>query len=160
MFYSFCKTATIAEVAEVRKKYTICSLDTVGATNNISLRERMNDILRIKRMWYSRGLTKQVKKECLSSSGTIKTRSEVKCLSLSHFQLFVTPWTVVHQAPLYMEFSKQEYWSGLLFPTPGDLPNPEIEPRSPALQAVSLPSEPPSKWRLNRRSESMLYSAR
>ena len=56
-------------------------------------------------------------------------------------QLFVTPWTVAHQAPLYVGFSRQEYWSGL--PSPGDLTNPEMEPRSPALQADSLPSEPP-----------------
>ena len=47
-----------------------------------------------------------------------------------------TPWTVAHQAPPSMEFSRQEYWSGLPFPSPGDLPNPGIEPRSPALQAV------------------------
>ena len=51
----------------------------------------------------------------------------------SPVQLFVTPWTVAHQAPLSMEFSKQEYWSGLSFPSPGDLPDPEIEPSSPAL---------------------------
>ena len=54
--------------------------------------------------------------------------------SLSHFWLFETPWTVAHQAPLSMEFSKQEYCSGLPFPSPGDLPDPGIEPRSPALQ--------------------------
>ena len=52
-----------------------------------------------------------------------------------------TPWTVARQAPLSMGFSKQEYWSGLPFPSPGDLPNPGIEPRSPALQADSLPTE-------------------
>ena len=69
--------------------------------------------------------------------------SEVKLLS--HVQLFVTPWTVAYQAPLSMEFSKQEYWSGLLFPPPGDLPNPGIEPESPALQADTLLSEPPGK---------------
>ena len=57
---------------------------------------------------------------------------------LSHVQLLETPWTVVHQAPLSMEFSKQEYWSGLPFPPPGDLPNPGIEPASSALQADSL----------------------
>ena len=56
-------------------------------------------------------------------------------------QFFVTLWTVVHQAPLSMDFSRQEYWSGLPFPSPGDLPNSEIEPRSPALQADALPSE-------------------
>ena len=50
------------------------------------------------------------------------------------------PWTVAHQAPLSMGFSKQEYWSGLPVPSPGDHPNPGIEPRSPALQADSLPT--------------------
>ena len=53
----------------------------------------------------------------------------------------VTPWTIAHQAPLSMGFSRQEYWSGLPFPSPGDLPNPGIKPRSPALQADSLPTE-------------------
>ena len=57
----------------------------------------------------------------------------------------MTSWTVVHQAPLSMEFSRQEYWSGEPFPSPGDLPDPGIEPRSPALQADSLPSEPLEK---------------
>ena len=52
------------------------------------------------------------------------------------------PRTVAHQAPLSMEFSRQEYWSGLPFPSPGHLPNPEIESRSPTLQADSLLSEP------------------
>ena len=56
-----------------------------------------------------------------------------------------TPWTVAHQAPLSMEFSRQEYWSGLPFPSPGDLPDPGIEPWSPAFQADALPSEPPGK---------------
>ena len=67
------------------------------------------------------------------------------CYSLSHAQLFATPWTVAHQAPLSMGFSKQEYWSGLPFPPPGDLANPGIEPKSPALQADSFLSEPPGK---------------
>ena len=70
-------------------------------------------------------------------------RSEVK--SLSRVQLFVTPWTVAYKAPLSMEFSKQVYWSGLPFPSPGDLPDPGIEPRSPALQADTLPAELPGK---------------
>ena len=52
-----------------------------------------------------------------------------------------TPWIEAHQAPLSMRFSKKGYWSGLPFPSPGDLPNPGIEPRSPALQADSLPAE-------------------
>ena len=58
--------------------------------------------------------------------------------------LFVTLWTVAHQAPLSMEFSRQVYWNGLPFPTPGDLPDPGIEPGSPALQEDSLSSEPPA----------------
>ena len=58
-----------------------------------------------------------------------------------HVQLFVTPWTVTHYAPLSMEFSSQEYWSGLPFPFPGDLPNPGIEPESSSLQVDSLLSE-------------------
>ena len=52
-----------------------------------------------------------------------------------------TPWTVACQAPLSMRFSRQEYWSELLFPSPGGLPDPGIEPRSPALQADSFPTE-------------------
>ena len=56
------------------------------------------------------------------------------CQSLSRVQLFATPWTVAHRAPLSMGFSRQEYWSGLSCPPPGDLPDPGIEPRSPALQ--------------------------
>ena len=59
----------------------------------------------------------------------------------SRGQLFETPWTVACQAPLSMGFSRQEYWSGLPFPSPGDLPNPGIEPGSPVLQADSLPTE-------------------
>ena len=55
------------------------------------------------------------------------------------------PWTVALQAPLPMKFSRQEYWSGLPFPSPGDLPDPGIEPGFPTLQADSLPSEPPGK---------------
>ena len=64
---------------------------------------------------------------------------------LSHVRLFIILWTVARQAPLSMEFSGQEYWSGLPFPSPGDLPDPGIEPAtpvSPALQANSLPAEP------------------
>ena len=67
------------------------------------------------------------------------------CWSLSRVRLFVIPWTAAHQAPQSMEFSRQEHWSGLPIPSPKDLPNPGIEPRSPTLQADSLPSEPPGK---------------
>jgi len=68
----------------------------------------------------------------------------LKCYSLSRVRLFATPWTATHKAPLSMEFSRQEYWSGLPFPFPGDFPGSGIEPRSLTLQADSLPSEPPA----------------
>ena len=65
--------------------------------------------------------------------------------SLSRVRLFATPWTVAYQAPPSMGFSRQECWSGLPFPSPGDLPDPGIEPGSPALLADALLSEPPGK---------------
>ena len=74
--------------------------------------------------------------------------SYVRACVLNHFSralLFVTPWTVAHQVALSMGFPWQECCTGLPFPSPGDLPNPGIEPVSPALQADSLPSEPPGK---------------
>ena len=70
---------------------------------------------------------------------------KVKVKSLSRVRLFATLWTVAHQAPQSMEFSMQEYWNGSPFPSPGDLPHPGIEPRSPALEADALTSEPPGK---------------
>ena len=64
----------------------------------------------------------------------------MKVKSLSRVLLFATPWTVAHQAPPSMEFSRQEYWSGLPFPSPRNLPDLGIKPGSPALQADALPS--------------------
>ena len=72
---------------------------------------------------------------------SLENKYEKKKLSLNHVWVFATPWTVAHQAPLF----RQEYWSGLLFPFPGDLPDPGIKPSSPALQADSLLSEPQGK---------------
>ena len=69
----------------------------------------------------------------------------LKVKELRHVQLFATPWTVAYQAPPSMGFSRQEYCSGLPFPSPGDLPDPGIKPRSPALQTDALTSEPPGK---------------
>ena len=69
----------------------------------------------------------------------------MKVKSLSCVQLFATPWTVAYQAPPSMRFSGQEYSSGLPFPSPGDLPDPGMEPRSPEFQADALTSEPPGK---------------
>ena len=65
--------------------------------------------------------------------------------SLCRIQLFATLWTIAYQAPRFMGFSRQGYWSGLPFPSPGDLPDPGIEPRSPTLQADALASEPPGR---------------
>ena len=62
---------------------------------------------------------------------------------------FSTLWTVAHQAPLSMRISRQEYWSGFLFPSPGNLPDPGIEPRSSVLQVDSLSSELPGKLNIN-----------
>ena len=89
--------------------------------------------------------------ECTSRSSSpcffvyIPRSEKSKCWSLSHVQLSVTPWTITNPAPLSMGFSRQEYWSGLPFPSPGDLPDLGIEPGSPALQEDSLPSEPSGK---------------
>ena len=70
------------------------------------------------------------------------TLSQLSCI-----QLFATPWPVAHQAPLSMEFSRQEYWSGLPFSSPGDLPDPGIEPASPVLAGGYLTSASPGKPR-------------
>ena len=67
----------------------------------------------------------------------------VKLLSL--VRPFAAPWTTAYQAPPSMGFSRLGYWSGLPFPSPGDLPNQEIEPRSPILKADALQSEPPGE---------------
>ena len=86
----------------------------------------------------------------------------MKVKSLSRVRLFASPWTVAHQAPPSMEFFRQEYWSGLPFLSPRDLPEPEIEPGSPALQADALPAEPPGNPPKSSESESevMSYSLR
>ena len=86
-----------------------------------------------------------------------ESQEELKCLLmkvklLSHVWLFATLWTVARQAPLSMGFSRQESRSGLPFPSPGDLLNPGIETRSPALQADALSSEPPGKQCKSRKS--------
>ena len=64
---------------------------------------------------------------------------------LSHVQLFGTLWTVAQQASLFMGFPRQEYWNWLPFPSPRDLPNPEIEPVYPALAVAFFTAEPPRK---------------
>ena len=80
-----------------------------------------------------------------SQRKTIQRMFKVKVKSLSPVRLFAILWTIAHQAPLSMGFSRQEYWSGLPFPSLGDLPNPGIEPGSPALQTDTLTAELPGK---------------
>ena len=84
-----------------------------------------------------------------------KDTMENSCL-LSHVWLFITPWTVAHQASLPVKFSRKEYWCGLPFHSPGDLPSPGIQPRSPALQADSLLSELPGKPQYYQRSAKII----
>ena len=72
---------------------------------------------------------------------------------LSHVRPFATPWTIAHEAPPSVGFSRQEYWSGLPFPSPGDLPDQGIEPGSPALWA--LPSESPENPSIGRFKKSV-----
>ena len=78
--------------------------------------------------------------------------------SLSCVQLFGIPWTVAHQAPPSMGFSRQEYWSGLPFPSPGNLPDPGIKPKSPTLQADALTSESPGMYKFILRVASQVSS--
>ena len=70
-------------------------------------------------------------------------RTVTQCELLSHVRLFATLWTVACQVALSMEFSRQKYWSGLPFPSPGDLPHPGIEPASPALAGTFFTAEAP-----------------
>ena len=102
----------------------------------------MNEYKRIVQAFGWEGLTMGKTQFC--SGGQSESESEVaqSCPTLCD------PWTVAHQAPLSMGFSRGEYWSGLLFPSPGDLPDPGIEPRSPTLQADALISAPPGKQNL------------
>ena len=90
-----------------------------------------------------------------SSDFYLVSKSKLKVFSC--VRLFVTPWTVAHKARLFMEFSRPEYWSGYLFPSPGDLPNPGIEPRSSALQVDSLLPEPPGKPFQKEKSQIPVY---
>ena len=98
--------------------------------------------------WMVRGTCSRI-----DVAGTDQRKQEaVKVKLLSRVQLFTTPWSIAHQAPQSMEFSRQEYWSGLPFPSPGDLANPGIEPASPALQADVLPSKPPGEPQASNKS--------
>ena len=87
--------------------------------------------------------SREIKRRFLRGITAMTNLEKVKVKSLSRVRLFATPWTVAHEAPPSMGFSRQEYWSGLQSPSPGHLPNPRIKPESPAFQADTLPSKPP-----------------
>ena len=92
-------------------------------------------------LWYTL-LNRTFKVACFPPRW-LQVKRSVSLSVVSHVWLFAIPWTAAPQAPLSMEFSRPEYWSGLPFPSSGHLPNPKIESASPALQADTLPSEPP-----------------
>ena len=89
--------------------------------------------LQVENHWFKAILWKQHYQGQCSTSPEFKNYDKVKVKSLSRVWLFAIPWTVVYQASLSMGFSRQEYWRGVPFPSPGDLPDPGIEPRSSAL---------------------------
>ena len=95
--------------------------------------------------WAGTSQLRDVKLLAQCDTGIMLQNVNVNVKSLSRVRLFATPWTVAYQASLSMDFSRQQYWNGLLFPSPRDLPNPRIEPRSPTSQTDALPSEPPGK---------------
>ena len=97
------------------------------------------------RTWLSDRTTTRIEKKLICNPECIENQWQWKQSCSSCVWLFVTPWTVAHQAPPSMGFSRQDYWSELPFPSPGDLPDPGIEPRSSTLQADTLTSEPPGK---------------
>ena len=83
----------------------------------------------------------EIKRRLLLGRKAMTNLSLSLSLVVKSCSTLATPWTVAYQVPPSMGFSRQEYWSGLPFPSPGDRPNPGIEPESPALQADSLPTE-------------------
>ena len=91
-----------------------------------------------------KNLLHSLNEDQISSYGLFIDPPLLNSISVSRVQLFATPWTVARHASLFMEFYRQEYWSGLPCPSPGHLPDPGIEPGSSSLQADSLPSEPPA----------------
>ena len=106
-----------------------------------SVRPHRRQATRLPHPWDSPGKNTGVGCHFLLQSMKVKSESEVAQLCPT----LCDPWTVALQAPPSMGFFRQEYWSELPFPSPGDLPNPRIEPRSPTLQADALTSAPPEK---------------
>ena len=117
-------------------QFLLCQMGIAISTFKVTVRN-MQDAC--EKAWHFTGSPQSE----VQRSFTFPTRKEKKVKSLSHVQIFATPWTIGHQVPPSMEFSWHKYWSGLPFPSSGDLPDRGIEPRSPALQVDILPSEPP-----------------
>ena len=114
---------------EKQKQKTKNPLCSAGGADSIP--SRRTKILRVEQLSWR--ITTRVSMHYNGRSARHNEGPDVNVKSLSRVQLFATPWTVAYQALQSMEFSRQEYWSGLPFPPPGDLPNPGIEPRSPSL---------------------------
>ena len=107
-----------------------CNMDAFLRHNvEQKIKNSLHSIIPVKSRFFKKG----------NLAVVFKSAWKAKVLGTRHVWLFVTPWTITCQAPLSKEFSREENWSGLPFPSPGDLPGPEIEPVSPGLQADSLP---------------------
>ena len=126
-----------------------CGAQVLGARASVAAVRRLSSCgawaLLLQSMWDLPGPGMEPVSSALA--GRFLTTGPPVCESFSHVRLFVTPWSVAGQVPLFVGFSRQEYWSGLSLLSPGDLPNPGIEPESPALQIDSLLSGPPGKPR-------------
>jgi len=111
------------------------------------------DYIKLLQFLCIRGHNQQSERQPIEWEKIFAIHNWVKVKLLSRVRLFATLWTVAYQAFPSMGFSRQEYWSGLPFPSPGNLPDPRIEPRSPALETHALTSEPPGKphnWVISR----------
>ena len=140
LFHSFISSESKGE--KERYKHVNAEFQRIIARRDKKafLSDQCKELEAYNRMGKTRNLFKKIR----DTKGTFHAKwNEVK--SLSRVRLFATPWTVPRQTPLSMGFSRQEYWSGLPFPSPGDLPDSRIETRSPALDADTLTSEPPGK---------------
>ena len=112
-----------------------------------------------RRYWRGRSETTSTDQCCVLKEVRAQGHIRVRAKSFSRVWPCVTPWTVACSAPLTTGYSRQEYWSGLPFPSPGDLPDPGIEPRSPAMEADALTSEPPRMKQKNKKvTRSMIQS--
>ena len=125
-------------IYRIKKKKTYQNIN--GIFHRTTKKRILQFVWNHQRSWLAKAILKKNKAEDIMLPD-LKLHYKVVCLLLSHVQLFVTPWTIACPVPPSMGFSRQEYWNGFPFPSPGDLPDTGIKPRSSALQADSLPSE-------------------